>query len=130
MMTLRDTAVATRLSVSLVLGFHEKEAARDRTGRSSLHKDVVAELKALDALGAKALGDVRGRIKILREKMGEAGWLDRVLGWTFGADDAEDPIAAAVGDVVGGRAGAEEWAGKVLESWREGLKGWANVRME
>jgi hypothetical protein len=33
--------------------------------------------------------------------------------------------------VVGGGCGAgEEWAGKVVESWREGVKGWGTVRWE
>ncbi|KAK3321953.1 N-acetyltransferase B complex non catalytic subunit-domain-containing protein [Apodospora peruviana] len=130
----RDTALAMKHSAAFVFGFHEKELARDRSGKSSLHKEAVAEMKALDAVAAKALVEIKRHIQKLKESLGEGGWLDRMLEWTFGADeDADgdgDEVAKAVSDVVGGHAGAEEWAGKVLESWRDGVKGWGMVKME
>jgi hypothetical protein len=89
-------------------------------------------MKALDVIASKAFGDVKVRIKTLKERLAEGGWLDRLLGWTFGTDDQEqvDGIASAVTDIIGGRPGAEEWAGRILESWIENIKGWANVKME
>lgn len=128
--TLRDAALAIKHSAAFVLAFHSREMARDRTGKSNLHKDAVAEMKALDALASKVLGDIKGRIKMLKEKLGEAGWLDRLLDWTFEAKGAGDGLTQAVSAMVGGRAGAEEWAGKVLESWGDGVKGWNYVKME
>lgn len=128
--TLRDTALAIKHSTTFVLAFHDKEMARDKTGNSRLHKDVVAEMKALDALAVKVLGDVRRRIGMLNDTLGGAGWLDRLLDWTFAGEDAGDEVARAVSGVVGGRAGAEEWAGRVVGSWREGLQGWHQVKME
>ncbi|KAK3940885.1 N-acetyltransferase B complex non catalytic subunit-domain-containing protein [Diplogelasinospora grovesii] len=123
----RDTALAIRHSAAFVIAFHEKELARDRSGRSSLHKDVIAEMKALDGVASKALGEVKARIQRLKEQLGEGGWLDRMLEWTFGRE--EDEVSKAVSQVVPTEA-VEEWIGKVLESWREGVKGWGMVRME
>lgn len=128
--TLRDVALAVKYSTSFALAFHDKEMARDKTGKSNLHKDVLAEIKALDALAPKILGDIKGRIKMLKGKLGEAGWLDQLLDWTFESGSSEDNVTRAISDVVGGRSGAEDWAGKVLESWREGVKGWNYVKME
>ena len=63
------------------------------------------------------------------DKLGEGGWLDRLMDWTFEADESEREAAEAVEGVVG-RAGAEAWASRVVESWQEGMKGWTLVRWE
>jgi hypothetical protein len=124
---LRDVALATRHANAFLV------ACQDRN-KSGVHKDVLAEMKALDGIATKAVGDVKGRIKGLKEKLGEGGWLDRVLGWTFGSAEEEeeeaDEVAKGVAALVGGRGGAEEWAGRVLEGWIESVKGWGFVKME
>ncbi|KAL2019351.1 hypothetical protein VTK56DRAFT_9731 [Thermocarpiscus australiensis] len=134
---LRDTALAIRLSAGFVLAAHDRELARDRSGRSGLHRDVVAEMRALGEIAAKALGEVKGHVQKLKEALGEGGWLDRLLDMVFGPGEEDettsgddDEVTKAVSEVVGGRAGAKEWAGKVIESWREGVKGWGMVKME
>lgn len=109
-----------------MVGLHESAGA---SGSLKLHKDVLVELKALDSAAGKVLGDVKARIGMLRDALGEAGWLDRVIDWTFGEEEG-DEVTGAVSLVIGARGGAEDWASKVIESWREGVKGWGNVRME
>lgn len=128
----RDAALATRHSAAFLLAWHEREVARDRSGGSGCHKDILVEMKALDGIASKALVDVKGRIRLLKERLAEGGWLDRLLGWTFGTEEQEqeDAVARAVAAVSGGRSGAEEWAGRVLESWIDNVKGWSNVKME
>lgn len=130
--SLRDVALAIRYSAAFVFAWHERETVRDRSGRSGCHKDVMAEMKALDGMSSKALADVKGRIRLLKERLAEPGWLDRLLGWTFGAEEQaqDDEATHAVKMLVGGRAGAEEWAGLVVESWTLGVRGWASVKME
>ncbi|KAK3320107.1 N-acetyltransferase B complex non catalytic subunit-domain-containing protein [Cercophora scortea] len=130
MALLRATALAIKHSAAFMLSVHEKELARDRSGKTALHKDILVEMKALDQLAGKALGEIKTHVQKLKTALGEGGWLDRVLEWTFGDEGGEDEVAKAVGEVVGGRGGAEEWAGKLLESWREGVKGWGTVRLE
>ena len=131
----RDTALAMKHSAAFVMAFHEKELARDRTGKSSLHKEVIAEMKALDAVATKALVELKKHIQKLKEALGEGGWLDRMLDWVFRGEESQvgegdGEVLQAVSELVGGRDGAEEWAAKVVESWRDGAKGWGMVRME
>jgi len=132
----RETALAVKHSALFVLAFHERELARDRSGKSALHKDAVAEMKALEAMASKTLGETKAHVQKLKELLGEGGWLDRVLEWTFGREDDHErqeegeEFRDAVARVTGGKEAAEEWAGKLLESWREGVKGWLMVRWE
>ncbi|POS71335.1 hypothetical protein DHEL01_v210268, partial [Diaporthe helianthi] len=81
---LRDAALATRWSAASLLSFHAGETARDRSGRSGLHREVVAEAKGLDEVAGKVLGAVGKRVKELGEVLGLGGWLDRMEGWAFG----------------------------------------------
>lgn len=125
---LRDAAVAARQSAALVLAVQASEQARDRSGRSSLHKEVVAEAKRVDELAAEVLGEVGDRVKELKEALGQGGWLDRVEGWMFPEKEEADKVGELVRDVVGA-AEVEEWAGKVVESWREGMKGFGLAKL-
>ena len=68
---------------------------------------------------------------MLKEALNKGGWLDRVLDLTLPeGGDMADEVTKAVEDVVDGREGAEEWVGKMLESWNVLVKGWGMVRME
>jgi N-terminal acetyltransferase B complex non-catalytic subunit len=139
--TLRETALALRHAATFALSFHEREVARDRTGKSNLHKEAVAELKAIDKLGTEILVAVKARVKEVKDRLGEGGWLDRMAEWTFGSEleregseGVGDEVTKAVyGFVTGGEDGVsvvEEWAGRIVESWREGWKGLGMVRMD
>lgn len=123
---LRETALATKQSTSFLLAFHAAEQTRDRSGKSNLHKDVVTQVKALDALATSTLSAGKARVAELKEALGQGGWLDRVEGWMF---DEGDGLGELVRDVVGAGE-VEEWAGSVVESWREGVKGFGGVVWE
>lgn len=120
---LRETALATKQTATFLTNFHAAEQARDRSGKSNLHKDIVAETKGLDELATKTLAEGKARVKELKDALGQGGWLDRMEGWVFPDEDA---LGDLVRDVVGA-AEVEEWAGKVAESWREGIKGFGMV---
>ncbi|KAK4162403.1 N-acetyltransferase B complex non catalytic subunit-domain-containing protein [Cladorrhinum sp. PSN259] len=134
----RDTGMAIKQSAAFVLSWNEKENARDRSGRSGLHKEVVAEMKALEAAGTRVVADVKTHFSKLKEGLSESGWLDRVLEVTFpehdgnDGNDDDDVVVGAVRRVVrrggGGQEDEEEWAGKVVDSWRESVKGWVIVQ--
>jgi len=128
----RETALAIKLSAQFVVNYHEKEVARDKKNpKAGLHKDALAEMKALEVLAGKALVEVKGRVQVLKEALNKGGWLDRVLDLTLPeGGDMADEVTKAVEDVVDGREGAEEWVGKMLESWNVLVKGWGMVRME
>lgn len=124
--TLRDAALATKQTASFLVAFNTAENARDRSGKSNLHKEIIAEAKALETLAGKTLAEVKQRLKELKEVLGQGGWLDVIASWAF---DEEDDLGELVREVVG-EAELEEWSGKVVESWREGIKGLEQVRME
>jgi hypothetical protein len=129
---LRDTALAIKQTSASILSWNDKELARDRSGKSALRKDIIAEVKELDALATKALGEVKARIKTLKEALGQGGWLDRISEWTLGPGGEgghDDALAKKVLEVVGQPA-LEDWSGRVVESWREGVRGWWMVKME
>lgn len=128
-----ETAIATKQTATFALAYHEKEQARATTGsgKTGLHNDVVGEFRALETVATKTLAVLKGHIKTTKDKLGQSGWLDRVLNWTFGPEDEElDGSAKMVVEIVGGRAEVEEWAAQVVQSWRDTVKGWGMVRME
>lgn len=136
--TLRDTALATKQAASFVVAFNMAENARDRTGKSNLHKDIVTQAKALESLVSKTLAEAKENVKQLKSALGQGGWLDTIAAWTFGHDKDgsledvskdEDELGQLVRDVVG-EAELEVWSGKLVESWIEGIKGLEQVRME
>ncbi|KAK3384911.1 N-acetyltransferase B complex non catalytic subunit-domain-containing protein [Podospora didyma] len=129
---LREAAVAAKHTAAFALTFHDKELARDRSGKSGLHRDAVAEMKALEMVAGKMLQEVKTHVQKLKESLGRGGWLDRMLDWIFGGDESgeDDQVKKAVQEVVNSGPGAEDWVGRVLESWRETVKGWGMVRME
>lgn len=136
--TLRDTALATKQAASFVIAFNTAENARDRTGKSNLHKDIITQAKTLESLVNKTLTEVKENAKQLKNALGQGGWLDTIAAWTFGSDKDdngedlnkdEDQLAQSVREVVG-EAELEEWSGKLVESWIEGIKGLEQVRME
>lgn len=126
---LRESALATKQATTFLLDLQASEQARDRSGQSNLHKDVVTQTKALDKLATATLGAAKQRVKELKEVLGQGGWLDRVEGWMFSSSDGGDAIGELVRDVVGAGE-VEEWAGAVVESWREGVKGFGMVIWE
>ncbi len=131
----RDGALAIKRTALFALAHQERQLAWDRTGKAGLHKDVLAHLRALDALATAALAGIRKWIQSLKEKLSEGGWLDRLLEWTFDepsdqGEGAPNSTGRAVEDLVGGRAGAEYWAARVTESWRDGVRGWAAIKWE
>jgi N-terminal acetyltransferase B complex non-catalytic subunit len=139
--TLRDVALAVRHGASFALSFHDREAARDRTGKSNLHKESVAELRALGALATLVLTATKARAKEVKDRLGEGGWLDRVAEWTLGAEgeregslrEGDEVTKAVYGFLADGEEGGsvvEEWAGRVVESWQEGWKGLGMVKMD
>ena len=129
---LRDTALAIKHTVAFMQAFNERESARDRSGKSGLHKEVVAEARVLDAIATRSLAEVRNHIKALKEALGQGGWLDQMTEWTLGteSDDVEvQELGSAVSDIID-TSMLEDWAGRAVESWREGVKGWSTVKLE
>ncbi|KAM3545695.1 hypothetical protein ARSEF1564_001337, partial [Beauveria bassiana] len=76
---LRDTAVAVRNAAQWIIGFHEKQKERDRSGQSNLPKDVVAQTKALGAAADDALRQCRSWIMRLAQDTKSGGVVEREI---------------------------------------------------
>jgi N-terminal acetyltransferase B complex non-catalytic subunit len=120
---LQRTALAIHKTAQFGLTFLEQ------LGPSGSPPDsAVSGFRDMEARASTVITSVEDRIRNLKSELAAGeGWLDRVLDWTFPAEETQgggDVIAKAAAVLVGGRAGAEEWAGRVLDSWREGLGSW------
>ncbi|KAK1985248.1 N-acetyltransferase B complex non catalytic subunit [Colletotrichum cereale] len=123
---LRDAGAAVKLAVSHIVAFNEREKERDRSGQSNLPKEVMTQVKALDAAAGTVMTEGKARVVLLKK---ESGSLDanRLSSWTFEADP-EDRSAKQIRDVAGSHLGV--WSQRVTDSWRTNLKGWEMVRWE
>jgi N-terminal acetyltransferase B complex non-catalytic subunit len=128
---LRDSAQAAKHTAAFILALHEQDTARDKSGKSGLPKEIVADLKSLESQAAKILLEIRDAVKALKEELGEPGWLDRVAEWTFGpGGEPDDAVAKSVFDMAGGQAVVDDWTGRVLDGWREAVRGWGFMKFE
>lgn len=118
---LRDTAVAVRNAAQWILGFHEKQKERDRSGHSNLPKDVVAQTKALGAAADDALKQCRSWIMRLAQDTKSGGVVEReIKRFVYGGEEGRllqgVVTDGAVFDLVG--------------SWRKSLAGWQGVHWQ
>jgi N-terminal acetyltransferase B complex non-catalytic subunit len=72
---------------------------------------------------------------VVKKRMDESGWIDRVLDNVVGGDDdatdIRDGVAATVEDAVRAVVDGdflEGWAGDVVESWRDSVMGLACLK--
>ncbi|KAK2027813.1 N-acetyltransferase B complex non catalytic subunit [Colletotrichum zoysiae] len=123
---LRDAAAAVKLAVSHIVTFNEREKERDRSGQSNVPKDIMAQVKALDAAAGTAMSEGKARVLLLR-KEGDGFSADSLSSWTLETDSA-DKTAEQIRDVAGAHLGV--WSQRVADSWQTNLKGWGLVRWE
>jgi len=123
---LRDAAAAVKLAVSHIVAFNEREKERDRSGQSNVPKEIMAQVKALDAAAGTAMTEGKARV-ILLKKESDSLSANRLSSWTF-ETDPDDKSAEQIRDVAGVHLGV--WSQRVVDSWRTNLKGWELVRWE
>lgn len=115
---LRDTAVAARCTCQWILAFNEREKVRDRSGKNNLPKDVIAQVKSLQAAAEAALKEGQGWIVKLKDQVFGRDFEPRVRKWVF---EEDKELEAIVGD---GALGA------LVRSWEVNIKGWKEVKWE
>ncbi|TIC89721.1 hypothetical protein CH35J_012746 [Colletotrichum higginsianum] len=123
--TLRDAAAAVKLATSHIVAFNEREKERDRSGQSNVPKEVLTQVRALEAAAGAAMAEGKARVALLK-KEGD-GLSAKVSSWTFEADP-EDKLAKQIHDVA--RPHVSVWSQRVADSWRTNIKGWELVRWE
>lgn len=122
---LRDAAAAVKLATSYITTFNDREKERDRSGQSNVPKDVMAQVKALEAAASTAFTEGKTRVALLKQ---ESNTLNAKLSsWTFEIESGDD-LSKQIREVAGSHVGV--WSQRVTDSWRSNVKGWESVRWE
>lgn len=127
---LRDTAIAVKLATAYVTVVNEREKERDRSGLSNLHKEVVAQITALDKAASQELQAARARIADLKAEVSRRNFEQELIAWAFGKSDGEADEGSEGTRQLGDKIdeGITEWAKILTHSWKKNIKGWEHVR--
>ncbi|VTT69154.1 unnamed protein product [Fusarium fujikuroi] len=112
---LRDTSAAIKNSAQWVIGFNDREKERDRSGRSNLPKEVMAQIKEVVTASETALKDGKATVAKMKEQVYGRDFEPAVRAWIF--EDADNILG-----IVGGAA-----TKKLVKSWESNVKGWTQV---
>ncbi|KAF4970465.1 hypothetical protein FZEAL_10029 [Fusarium zealandicum] len=112
---LRDTAAATKNAAQWIIAFNEREKERDRSGKSNLPKEVVAQIKDIVTASEAALKEGKESMSKLKEQVLGRDFEATTKRWIF--EDGQDVL-----DVVG-----EHAMGRLVKSWEVNVKGWMHV---
>ncbi|EWY97241.1 hypothetical protein FOYG_05716 [Fusarium oxysporum NRRL 32931] len=112
---LRDTSVAIKNSAQWVIAFNDREKERDRSGKSNLPKEVMAQIKELVTVTETTLREGRAIVAKMKEQVFGRDFEPAVRAWIF--EDA-DNILGVVGEAA---------TKKLVKSWESNVKGWTQV---
>ncbi|KAF4457038.1 hypothetical protein F53441_953 [Fusarium austroafricanum] len=112
---LRDSAVAIKNAAQWIIAFNDREKERDRSGKTSLPKDVMAQIKDLVTASEATLKEGKETVKMLKEKVNGRDFEPEVRTWIF--EGGENML-----EVVG-----KEATKKLVKSWETNVKGWTQV---
>ncbi|KAK5991769.1 hypothetical protein PT974_07803 [Cladobotryum mycophilum] len=117
---LRDMAVAAKSSAQWLLGFNERERERDRSGKSCLPKELVTQIKGLQAAADLAIKDGQGLITRLKGEVVSRDFDANLKRWILDAkEDGDDEVVSVL--TLG-------LISEVVESWQANVKGWGQVK--
>ncbi|KAK2606451.1 hypothetical protein QQS21_003144 [Conoideocrella luteorostrata] len=117
---LHDTAIASKLATAWILSFNEREKERDRSGSSSLPKEVVSQIKGLQASAEAALKEGKAVVGKLKSEIGNGVEFGvKLRQWVF--EDSGEDLGKLVEDGT---------VKEVVESWRLNVVGWGQVKWE
>ncbi|PKS06259.1 hypothetical protein jhhlp_007005 [Lomentospora prolificans] len=130
----RDAATAVRAVTAYIQAYHERQTARDRSGESSLRKEVLADVKKLDTAGKDALKEAQGWIVSSRNGVSKPGFAHQLARFITETPDeaANEKLEDAIKKVIrrDGEGEVNIWAKKVVDGWRLNLDGWMQVKWE
>ncbi|KAH6896013.1 N-acetyltransferase B complex non catalytic subunit-domain-containing protein [Thelonectria olida] len=112
----RDTAEATKQAAHWIITYNERQKERDRSGSTSLPKEVVNQIKELLAAAEAALKDGKVWMSELKDRVNGRDF-DRAVGRFIFA--GQDKIHDLVGD---------EAVGRLVDYWHKNMEGWKEVK--
>lgn len=113
---LRDTTTAIKSGVQWLLSHNEKEKARDRSGKSGLPKDLVAQLKDLQTAAEASIKEGQGWISKLKSEVMSRDFEPKLKRWVLDGDHEIKKIL-----------GMQSLPG-LIDSWQSNVKGWQQVK--
>jgi hypothetical protein len=125
---LRDAAIAIKLGVATVTSHNEREKERDRSGQTTIRKEVMAHMSTLDGAAAKELQHGKARVEFLKKEVAKPEFEKQVMAWArdTGVDDQDGSFFRALGEMA--EDDMKSWARVVANSWRQQAKGWNRVK--
>ncbi|KAH6608330.1 hypothetical protein Trco_001676 [Trichoderma cornu-damae] len=113
---LRDTTVAIKLGAQWILSHNEREKARDRSGKSSLPKDLASQIKDLQMTAEASIKEGQAWISELKTEVMSRDFEPKLKRWVL---DGEHEIKSILSmDSLPGLIG----------SWQSNVKGWLLVK--
>ncbi|KAF5589387.1 hypothetical protein FPCIR_6833 [Fusarium pseudocircinatum] len=112
---LRDTSAAIKASAQWVIAFNDREKERDRSGKSNLPKEVMAQIRELVTVSDATLKEGKATVAKMKEQVYGRDFEPAVRAWIF--EDAGN-ILGIVGEAA---------TKKLVQSWESNVKGWTQV---
>ncbi|UKZ66082.1 uncharacterized protein TrAtP1_007264 [Trichoderma atroviride] len=113
---LRDSTVAIKLAAQWILSHNEKEKARDRSGKSSLPKELASKIKDLQTAAEKSIKEGQAWIAELKTETVSRDFEPKLKKWVLEDEDAIKSILTM--DSLPG----------LIDSWQLNVKGWLQVK--
>jgi hypothetical protein len=113
---LRDTTAAIKLGAQWVLNHNEKEKARDRSGKSSLPKELASKIKDLQTAAEAIIKEGQGWISGLKTEVMSRDFEPKLKRWVL--EDEDEIKSILTMDSLPG----------LIESWQLNVKGWLQVK--
>ncbi|CAK7210671.1 hypothetical protein SBRCBS47491_000854 [Sporothrix bragantina] len=121
---LRETAVAIKSTVLFLTAHHDREATRDRSGKSGLSRDALAGLGQLKTVAIQTFAGIKAHLKAIKDALGQGG-----LSTKLKDEVREDELGKSLTKTVGADA-VDDWVDHLIDGWRATLQGWTHVQMD
>lgn len=113
---LRDTTAAIKLGSQWILNNNEREKARDRSGKSSLPKDLASQFKDLQTNAEASIKEGQGWISELKTEVMSRDFEPKLKRWLL---DGEHEIKTIL---------TMDSLPALIDSWQSNVKGWQQVK--
>lgn len=113
---LRDSTAAIKLAAQWILSHNEKEKARDRSGKSSLPKELASKIKDLQTAAERSIKEGQVWIAELKTETMSRDFEPKLKKWVLEDEGAIKSILTM--DSLSG----------LIDSWQSNVKGWLQVK--
>jgi N-terminal acetyltransferase B complex non-catalytic subunit len=133
---LRDGAAGAKHAAAYIVAINEREKEQDRSGKSNLPKEVMANIKSLDSAATAALKAGKERVALLKKEVVMGNFNSIIESWVFppSIGKADGDLYSGISDDIRGLVKDRDtlflWVKSLAESWKLNVKGWEHVKWE